>query len=535
MISTIGVSIFIESVALLVWGPQTRSFPPDFIGGLIDFGMFKISMVQIIGLGVSIVLMLILNVLIKKTKIGKAIRAVSLSTETASLLGINPTLVISVTVMLASALGSAAGVLVGLSFDAVEPMMGVVIGFKGLAVLILGGLGNITGAMVGGFILGVSEVFSVAYGASSYRDAVAFGLIILLLFWRPQGLFGSKDKGGTTMSEILNPYYLQIVMFFIINAIMGISIFFTLSTGQLTLGAAGFMSVGAYVGALLTLKAELPIPIAIFIGGIVAALVAIVIGLPTTRLKGLYLAIATLGFGEVVRVIFLNLEVTHGALGLSGIPAIAQELTNYVYEFDMDGLLDIDALTWGNLLTIIILLVILALIILFCLRIHNSRVGRAFQAIKADDHAAELMGINVVYYKMLAFVIGAFIAGVGGGLYAHITNFINPTDFSYHKVVQILLFPVFGGSNVVWGSVLGSFILTLLPEVLRFLADYRDIIYGALLVILMAVRPDGILTEELMDKIYRKLGVNKKPYIPESQVLTERFEAYKTQSKSGQE
>lgn len=337
------------------------------------------------------------------------------------------------------------------------------------------------------------------------------------------------------MSEILNPYYLQIVMFFIINAIMGISIFFTLSTGQLTLGAAGFMSVGAYVGALLTLKAELPIPIAIFIGGIVAALVAVVIGLPTTRLKGLYLAIATLGFGEVVRVIFLNLEVTNGALGLSGIPAIAQELTNYIYEFDMGGLLDIDALTWGNLLTIIILLVILALVILFCLRIHNSRVGRAFQAIKADDHAAELMGINVVYYKMLAFVIGAFIAGIGGGLYAHITNFINPTDFSYHKVVQILLFPVFGGSNVVWGSVLGSFILTLLPEVLRFLADYRDIIYGALLVILMAVRPDGILTEDLMDKIYRKLGVKKKAYIPETQVLTERFEAYKTQSKSGQE
>ena len=196
LISTIGVSIFFESVALLVWGPQTRSFPPDFIGGLIVFGTFKISMVQIIGLGVSVGLMLILNVLIKKTKIGKAIRAVSLNTETAALLGINPTLVISVTVMLASALGAAAGVLVGLSFDAVEPLMGVIIGFKGLAVLILGGLGNITGAMVGGLILGIAEVFSVAYGASSYRDAVAFGLIILLLFWRPQGLFGSKDKGG---------------------------------------------------------------------------------------------------------------------------------------------------------------------------------------------------------------------------------------------------------------------------------------------------------------------------------------------------
>lgn len=197
LISTIGVSIFLESLALLLWGPQTRSFPPDYIGGLIDFGVFKISMVQIIGLGVSVLLMIILNVVIKKTKIGKAaIRAVSMSTETAALLGINPTMIISVTVMIASALGAAAGVLVGLSFNAIEPTMGVIIGFKGLAVLILGGLGNITGAMVGGFILGIAEIFSVAYGASTFRDAVAFGLIIVLLFWRPQGLFGSKDKGG---------------------------------------------------------------------------------------------------------------------------------------------------------------------------------------------------------------------------------------------------------------------------------------------------------------------------------------------------
>ena len=324
--------------------------------------------------------------------------------------------------------------------------------------------------------------------------------------------------------DLLNPYYLQIVMFFIINAIMGISIYFTLASGQLSLGAAGFMSVGAYVGAMLSLKAELPIVVGILVGGLVASLVAVIIGLPTTRLKGLYLAISTLGFGEVVRVIFLNLDVTNGALGLSGIPSIPQELTNYAYEFDMDGLMGLDAVTWGNLIAIIILLAILVLIIAFCVRINNSRVGRAFAAIKADDHAAELMGINVVYYKM---IIGAFIAGIGGGLYAHITNFINPTDFSYHKVVQILLFPVFGGSNVVWGSVLGSFILTLLPEVLRFLSDYRDIIYGALLVILMAVRPDGILTESMVDKISRKLGFKKAPYIPESQVLTERFEAYK--------
>ena len=113
--------------------------------------------------------------------------------------------------------------------------------------------------------------------------------------------------------DLLNPYYLQIVMFFIINAIMGISIYFTLASGQLSLGAAGFMSVGAYVGAMLSLKADLPIIVGIIIGGLVASLVAVIIGLPTTRLRGLYLAIATLGFGEVVRVIFLNLDITNGA------------------------------------------------------------------------------------------------------------------------------------------------------------------------------------------------------------------------------
>lgn len=325
--------------------------------------------------------------------------------------------------------------------------------------------------------------------------------------------------------DIFNPYYLQIIMFMIVNAIMGISIYITLATGQLSLGAAGFMSVGAYVAALLTLKLSLPISLAILIGGLCAMLVAFIIGLPTTRLQGLYLAIATLGFGEVVRVIFLNLDITNGALGLSGIPSIAQEITVFFYEIGLDSIGDLDAQTLGNIGLVLILLILLALLIFFCVRINHSRIGRAFAAIKADAHAAELMGINVVYYKMAAFMIGAFVAGVGGGLYAHITFFINPTDFSYHKVVQILLYPVFGGSNVVWGSLLGSFVLTLLPEVLRFMADYRDVIYGILLVVLMAVRPDGLITEQVVERIGRRFGWIK-DYKPtaEKQVLTERFQ-----------
>lgn len=196
LISTIGVSIFLESLALLIWGPQSRTFPSGFGDSIIDLNFFKISMIQIVTLGTAIVLMLILNYFIRKSKVGKAIRATSENAETAALLGINTSRVITLTIMLASALGAAAGVLVGISYNAIDPFMGITMGFKGLAVLILGGLGNITGAMVGGFILGIAEVLSVAYGASTYRDAVAFGLIMVLLFWRPQGLFGSKDKGG---------------------------------------------------------------------------------------------------------------------------------------------------------------------------------------------------------------------------------------------------------------------------------------------------------------------------------------------------
>lgn len=196
LISTIGVSIFLESLALKVFGPQAQSFPPLLSGQLFELGTLKISMIQIVILGVSFALMAVLRFWLAKTKLGKSIRATAENIETAGLLGVNTGRVIVMTVMLASGLGAVAGVLVGLAFNAVEPTMGISMGFKGLAVLILGGLGNITGAMAGGLLLGVAEVFSVAYGESSYREAVAFGLIMVLLFIRPQGLFGSSPAQG---------------------------------------------------------------------------------------------------------------------------------------------------------------------------------------------------------------------------------------------------------------------------------------------------------------------------------------------------
>ncbi|HWR07562.1 branched-chain amino acid ABC transporter permease [Sporomusa sp.] len=299
------------------------------------------------------------------------------------------------------------------------------------------------------------------------------------------------------MDALLNPYYLQILMFILINAMLGISIYLTLATGQLSLGNAGFMSVGAYTSALLTLKLGIPVYLAIPTGGLAACLMAAVIGIPATRLQGIYLAIATLGFGEVVRVIILNLKITNGALGLSGIPSlgvlIGKQFSAMGYS---QGLAGFSLQQISNLSVIAILAAILAFIVFFAVRLRNSRIGRAFASIKADEHAAEVSGVNTTRYKLLAFFLGAFVAGIAGGLAAHITFYIGPKDFSYHRAVEILLFAVFGGSNVVWGPLLGSVILTTLPELLRSAADYRAMIYGGILVIMMIFRPQGLISEE---------------------------------------
>ena len=178
----------------------------------------------------------------------------------------------------------------------------------------------------------------------------------------------------------------------------------TLCTGLLSLGNAGFMSFGAYTSAILTVQYNLPMPLGILAGGVVAMIVGLIIGLPTTRLRGLYLAIATLGLGEVVRVIALNLDITHGALGFSGIPSMANSLSDLAGNMGITDALSMDSQTMGSLLMCIVLIILTAIIVCFWNALEHSRIGRAFKAIKADEYAASLSGIHVVYYKMMAFL-----------------------------------------------------------------------------------------------------------------------------------
>jgi len=308
------------------------------------------------------------------------------------------------------------------------------------------------------------------------------------------------------LDEILNPYYLQVAGFIMINIILAISIYITLSSGQLSLGSAGFMGIGAYTSALLTIHFELPIIVGILAGAVVAGIIGILIGIPALRLQGVYLAIATLGFGEVVRIIFVNWEsVTRGSIGLSGIPHMGRELLRFFKDIGFDPeMMGLKNNQFVYLLVLLILVLINIVLIWFFIRQNKSRIGRAFAAIKMDETAAEAMGLNITYYKVLSFAQGAVLAGFAGALYAHVLAYISPADFAYHRAIEILIFSVFGGSEVIWGAVFGATFLTLLPEALRFISEYRYMIYGAILVLMMAFRPQGIIDASVLNWFKKK-------------------------------
>lgn len=308
------------------------------------------------------------------------------------------------------------------------------------------------------------------------------------------------------LAEFLNPYYLQIGSFILINIILAISVYVTLSSGQLSFGSAGFMGIGAYTSALLTIHFDLPIIVGIITGTLVAGIFGIIVGIPSLRLSGVYLAIATLGFGEVIRVFFVNWEsVTMGAVGLSGIPNIGRELLKFFRDAGFDpSSIGLKNNQFVFLLVFILLLLINIFIIWFFVRQNNSRVGRTFAAIKMDEKAAEAMGINITYYKVLSFTQGAILAGFAGGLFAHVLSYISPADFAYHRAVEILIFAVFGGSEVILGAIFGATFMTLLPEVLRVISEYRYMIYGLILIFMMAFRPQGIITVSMVQWLKKK-------------------------------
>jgi branched-chain amino acid transport system permease protein len=251
-----------------------------------------------------------------------------------------------------------------------------------------------------------------------------------------------------------------------VNGLLALSMYVVLAVGQLSLGQAAFMGLGAYASAILTVKFGAPFVVSLGASALVPAIVAFAIGAPTLRLSGVYLAIATIGLGEVLRVLYLNWDYAGGALGLSGIP----ELAGFGWIYGA-----------------------LALAVVGFYALARSPMGRAMEAIREDEQAAGVMGVNLPAYKLGALVASAIIAGVAGALSAHVTSFIAPGEYGFNMAVTILSFALLGGIGSPIAPVIGAIILTALPELLRELKDYRLVINGLIIVLTVMFLPRGIL------------------------------------------
>ena len=271
---------------------------------------------------------------------------------------------------------------------------------------------------------------------------------------------------GLTSAGVLSAFWQLNLIFAGINIILAASLnLINGYTGQFSLGHAGFMAVGAYVGVVLTTNFGMAFPLAILVGGIAAGLLGALIGLPTLRLRGDYLAIATLGLGEIVRIVIINVPYVGGAAGFKGIP----------HHTDF---------TWVFCLMLVTLFIIKNFV--------NSRHGRACLAIRENEIAAESMGVNTTRYKVLAFSIGAFFAGVAGVLFGHNMYILSPASFTFMQSFNILIMVVMGGLGSMTGSIAGALVVTFLSAALASFPNARMIIYALALILLMFYRPQGL-------------------------------------------
>jgi branched-chain amino acid transport system permease protein len=305
---------------------------------------------------------------------------------------------------------------------------------------------------------------------------------------------------------LTNPYIQLILLFLFVNSIMGMSLNLVNGyTGQFSLGHAGFVAIGAYFTAILTTKFSFPpgvmgLPLAFLItigSGVAAGFIGYLVGLPSLRLKGDYLAIVTLGFGEIIRVSFTNIPFFGGALGISSIPSLPEiDLGGFIIDKFIVSLFF--ATTW-------------ALICFFVIwRILQSSHGRGFLSVREDEIAAEAMGINTTKTKVQAFIVSSFFAGVAGSLYAHFTNYVSPASFTFLMSIDAVIMVVLGGMGSMTGCLASALFITLLPEILRSLKDYtggvdlRMVIYSLALILIMILRPQGIFGEKEIFHSWRK-------------------------------
>jgi branched-chain amino acid transport system permease protein len=533
IISGLGVSLFLQTAAILVFGARFKLVETGRVipnAWAVSIGPLTVPFVRILIVVVALALMVGLEYFVHRTRWGRATRATAQDLEAAAFMGVDVDRVVSLVYVLGSALAGVGGVLVGLLFTQVDFAFGFFIGIKAFTSAVIGGIGNIRGALLGGLLLGIVESVATGFISPTYKDVITFVLLAGVLLVRPTGLLGRplrvREAVATTVPGgrprawarpwlaplaatrtlvarvdgrialaagiavvLLVPQLVERPYFLRVAGSIGLAVVLTASlnvvagwAGLLSLGHVGFYAVGAYVYAFVAsphFGVHWPFLAAMACAGLVAGAFGLLIGAVSLRLRGDYLAMVTLAFAEIVRNLLISLDrpvnLTGGTNGILNLdmPSVAgvavRELADYYYLIWIFALLALGALA----------------------HLRQSKVGRAWLAIREDEVAAGNMGVPVFPYKLLAFTVAAVLAAMTGSVFAAWQGSVFPESFTIQQTAVLYAMLVVSGAAGMPGIVVGAAALTILPEWLREYGVYRMLLLGALLVLIMRYRPQG--------------------------------------------
>jgi branched-chain amino acid transport system permease protein len=508
LLATIGISFVLDQLAQLVFGPDPRAVPSPLPNWTLSIGGATLGSLDVLIAVIGIAAAAVLYAFLRFSRLGWAVRATAQDRDAAQQMGVDVNAVNRVVFAIACGLGGLSGLLVGMYYNSIDPSMGFQATLKGVVALLIGGLGNVPGAIAGSLILGLVESYGVALFGTSYRDLFAFVLLLAFLVWRPNGLFSANRRlppeplTGTFVSNrraltlprpaiaglavialalpfvVSSSYVLQTLTNAWIYGLLALSLTLVAGTvGQISLGHAALLLIGAYASALLSAASGWSPALTIVLAGGITGVLGTLLVYPSFRLRGHYVSIATLGIGEIVGLVVLNWDsLTRGPIGVSGIAPLS------LFGWTLDSA---RAAYWFTL-TVLIVLALLQL------RLLHSHLGRTWRAVREDDVAARAYGVRPNRYKALAFAWGGFAAGIGGGIAAHLYSYINYQTFDSQVSILGLTMVILGGLGNVAGAIVGALALISLPELFRFAAEYRMLVYGVVLLLLVRFRPQGL-------------------------------------------
>jgi branched-chain amino acid transport system permease protein len=508
LLSTIGVGIVLDQAAQLMFTADPHGIPVAVSGRRMHIGAGTVGALDLLIAAIGIGSALLLYAFLRFTKLGWAVRATAFDREAAQQCGVDVDRVNSAVFAIAAALGGVGGFLVGIYYNSIDPGMGYQAGLKGIIAQMIGGMGNVPGAIAGSLLLGIIESYGIAILGTSYRNLFAFVVMILILALRPNGIFSRVRRlppeplTGTfiapttpvtippavllclAVAALLLPlfvrdgYVLETLGIGWLYAVVAISLTLVAGTaGQISLGHAALLAIGAYASALLTKDLGLPVAASVPAAGIVAALLGTLLISPSFRLRGHYVTVATLGVGEVVTLVILNWDgLTAGPLGLAAIPPLSA----------------FGSPATGGTAIYLVSFIVLGTLALMQQRLLASHLGRTLRAIRDDDVAARCCGVALLRYKSMAFAVAGFAAGVAGALMAHVFSYVNHETFTSQVSLLALTMVILGGLGNVFGAIIAAVLLVSLPELFRFAAEYRMLVYGLALLALIRFRPQGL-------------------------------------------